>query len=171
MSDRKVKVESMVNYAVVLTEPYSRFERVFNRDMQSALIDFEIMEQGLQDNGFRKMFTDGLLNIPNKEDKIDLNLLAADGEEADDEIEEIFAISTGEIVKLLKSKDYEQIQKIVDKSSDDIVRNMISIAIKFKLTDSNIVDILQKRSPNGAEIYKLISLAKDAEKEIFDFED
>lgn len=171
MSDRKVKIESMVGYTVVLSEPYSRFERVFNKDMQSALIDFEVMEQGLQENGFRRMFTDGLLNIPSKQDKIDLGLIAAEGEEDEDQFDEFFTISTGEIVKLFKSKDYNKIKEVVNKCSNEIVTNMISTAIKFKLTDSTLVEILQKRAPANTEIYKLISLAQEAEKDSFDFED
>ena len=168
MSDRKVKIESMVNYTVVLSEPYSRFERVFNRDTQSALVDFETMEQGLQINGFRKLFTNGILRVVNEKDKVDLGLAAAS---KDDEIEEAFAISTGEIIKLFKSKDYTKIKETINKCSVDTVRNMISTMIKFKIYDNQIIDLLQKKAPSSMEIYDLIKLANDAEKPEFEFDE
>lgn len=168
MSDRKVKIESMVNYTVVLSEPYSRFERVFNRDTQSALVDFDVMEQGLQINGFRKFFTNGILKVVNEKDKVDLGLAAAS---KDDEIEEVFAISTGEIIKLFKSKDYAKIKETINKCSVETVRNMISTMIKFKIYDNQIIDLLQKKAPSNMEIYDLIKLANDAEKPEFEFDE
>ena len=163
MSDRKVKVESMVNYCVVLSQPYAHFDRVFNKDGQSALIDFDIMEEGLQLTGFRKFFENGTLHICDKKDIIDLGL---ESEDTDDEIGEIYAISTGEIIKLFKSRDYKAIREAISKASDSTIQNMISTAIKFKLTDSEIVDALQDRCPSNVEIYSLIKLAKDAAKPV-----
>lgn len=168
MSERKVKIESMVNYTVVLSEPYSHFERVFNRDMQSALVDFNVMEQGLQLNGFKKMFTNGILRIVEQKDRIDLGLESL---EKEDEIDEIFTISTGEIIKLFKSKDYAKIKGVINKGSNDTIRNMISTMIKFKIYDSQIIDFLQNKAPRNMEIYDLIKLAKDAEKTDFEFEE
>lgn len=166
MSNRTVKIESLVNYSVVLNEPYSNFSRTFTKDLQSAVVDYEVMEQGLQLNGFRKMFTNGVLRIVDKKDRIDLGLEAVS---EDDQMDEIFAISTGEIVKLFKSKDYKAIEEAVNKSSDTTIQNMISTLIKFKLFDNNIVDILQKKAPSK-DIFALIKLAKDAEKENFEAE-
>lgn len=166
MSNRTVKIESLVNYSVVLSEPYSNFSRTFTKDMQSAVVDYAIMEQGLQLNGFNKMFTNGVLRIVDKKDRIDLGLEAAS---EDDQMEEIFTISTGEIVKLFKSKNYEKIEEAVNKSSDSTIQNMIITLIKFKLFDNTIVDILQKKAPSQ-DIFALIKLSKDAEKENFEAE-
>lgn len=166
MSNRTVKIESLVNYSVVLSEPYSNFSRTFTKDMQSAVVDYTIMEQGLQLNGFNKMFTNGVLRIVDKKDRIDLGLEAAS---EDDQMEEIFTISTGEIVKLFKSKNYEKIEEAVNKSSDSTIQNMITTLIKFKLFDNTIVDILQKKVPSQ-DIFALIKLSKDAEKENFEAE-
>lgn len=166
MSNRTVKIESLVNYSVVLSEPYSNFSRTFTKDMQSAVVDYAIMEQGLQLNGFNKMFTNGVLRIVDKKDRIDLGLEAAS---EDDQMEEIFTISTGEIVKLFKSKNYEKIEEAVNKSSDSTIQNMITTLIKFKLFDNTIVDILQKKVPSQ-DIFALIKLSKDAEKENFEAE-
>lgn len=166
MSNRTVKIESLVNYSVVLSEPYSNFSRTFTKDMQSAVVDYAIMEQGLQLNGFNKMFTNGVLRIVDKKDRIDLGLEAAS---EDDQMEEIFTISTGEIVKLFKSKNYEKIEEAVNKSSDSTIQNMITTLIKFKLFDNTIVDILQKKAPSQ-DIFALIKLSKDAEKENFEAE-
>jgi len=166
MSERTVKVESTVDYAVVLSEPYNRFERNFHKDGQRALIDFNIMEEGLQLPGFRGMFTDGILRIIDKKDRVDLGLEAADGEEEYNEIEKIETISTSEAIKLFKSRDYKAIENKISKVSSSTVENLINVAIKFKLTDSTLIDILQKYSPNSTEIVDLIKLAKDAEKDI-----
>lgn len=167
MSERKVKVESMVSHTVVLTVPYLHFERVFSKELQSAKIDFDVMEEGLQDIGFRNFFTNGTLKVSEKQDRIDLGLEGAD---EDDYIEPIVTLSTGEIIKLLKSQDKEKIEEVLKNASTDLTNNIIKTALKYKIHDHIVVDCLKKYAPNGENIYDLIKLANEAEAPVTDEE-
>jgi hypothetical protein len=165
MSDRKVKVESLVKYTVVLSEPDLHFNRTFNKEMQSALIDYDVMVEGLQKSGFRYFFRNGTLRVADKQDRIDLELEAKD---ADDEIEEIVALNTGEMIKLMKSADKKNLEETLKKSTSAIITRFIKTAISAKIYDYNVTSLLQKYAEEGTDIQKLIALAEAAEKPIIE---
>ena len=166
MSERKVKVESLVKYPMAVSVPDMHFSRVFNRELQSALIPFEVMEEGLQQNGFRYYFMQGLLRVVEKQDRIDLGLEAAPEEEEYEELPKIIALSTGEMVKLMKGGDYAKLEEVLKEASTDIIDRFITAAIGSKIYNYEVTSLLQKYSPKGVNIQKLIALAEDAARPV-----
>ena len=165
MSDRKVKIESTVKYGVVVSLPDFRFNRTFNRELQSSLVDFETMEEGLQRPGFRKFFRDGILRVVDKQDRIDLGLESAD---KDDEIEPIISLTTKEIIDYLKG-DEKALKDIVERVNIELFRRFVNVAITSKISNGAVINILdsvaQKRELN-IDMTALFKLAKDAEKPV-----
>ena len=163
MSDRKVKIQSMVDHSVVLSIPYLHFERVFSKELQSAKIDFDILEEGLQNRGFSNFFRKGILKITDKKDRVDLGLESND---EDDYIPEIVAMSTSEILLMLKDGDLDKLKDTLDKASTDLRENFIKTAIKFKVHDYSVIETLQQYTNHNEDIQNLIKLSRDAEKPV-----
>ena len=164
MSERKVKVGSMVKHAVVISVPDMRFSRTFNRENQTSLIDFDVMVEGLQRHGFRKIFEDGTLKVLDQKDRIDLELESP--EEEDDAMNVTLALDTKDIIELLKSHDTEKIKDTLDKCSAATISRFIQIAITSKIYDGNTVKLLEdaaKKAGEPTKITKLLELAEAAE--------
>lgn len=165
MSDRKVKVESTVRYGVVVSLPDFRFNRTFNRELQSSLIDFEIMEEGLQRPGFRNLFYDGVLRVVDKQDRIDLNL---ESEEDDDEIDTIISLTTKEIIGYLKG-DSKALRNILHKINNDLLTRFVNVAVTSKISDYKVIDLINKEAKDrklNIDMTALFKLASDAEKPV-----
>lgn len=166
MSERKIKIESLVKYPVSVSIPSMHFSRLFNRELQSALIDYDIIEEGLQQSSFRYYIYNGILRVVDKQDRIDLGLEASAEEEEFEELPKIVALSTGEMITLMKSKDFKKLENVLKDCSEDIVNRFISAAIGSKIYDYEVTSLLQKYSPEGTNIQKLIALAEDAAKPV-----
>lgn len=170
MSERKVKVESMVKYPVVISLPDFRFNRTFNKELQSTLMDFEIVEEALQRPGFRKIVENGILKITNKQDRIDLGL---ESEDADDEVEEIIALSTKEIIGYLKGEE-KALKDVLKKISDDLLGRFVNVAVTSKISDYKVINALNAAAKDRAmdiDMTALFKLASDAEKPVADTEE
>lgn len=165
MSERKVKVESTVRYAVVVSLPDFRFNRTFNRENQSSLIDYEVIEEGLQRPGFRNLFYSGILRVVEQKDRIDLGLESG---EADDEIEQIISLTSKEIIDYLKG-DINELKEVISKVNEDLLRRFINIAITSKISDYGVITTLDSAAEAqniDIDMTKLFKLAKDAEKSV-----
>lgn len=170
MSDRKVKIESMVKYPVVISLPDYRFSRTFNRELQSTLMDYEIVEEGLQRPGFRKIIMDGILKITDRQDRIDLGL---ESESTDDELDEIITLSTKEIVGYLKGEE-KPLKDILKKVNNDLFTRFVNVAITSKISDYkviNAINTIAKERKLNVDMTKLFALAADAERPVDDSED
>lgn len=160
MSERKVKVESVVKYALVLSVPEYRFSRTFNKENQVTLIPFEVMEEGLQKLGFKKFFTDGILRVVEKQDRIDLDL------ESEDEIEEeniTPSLDTKQLIALLKSGDKKKIAETLDKCSASTIERAIQTIINAKITDYPVIKAVEaaaKKHGDNVKITKLLDFAE-----------
>ena len=163
MENRKVQIQSMVDYKVSLAVPHMHFSRIFNKVNQSAKVDFDVMEEGLQLTGFRNIFSTGILKIVDKQDRIDLGLEADDEE---DEIEPIVTLSNIEIIKMLKSGKVEEIEEALKNGSTELRSRFIRMMITNKIYDYNLIGVLEKYAPNQESITDLMKLASDMEKEI-----
>jgi hypothetical protein len=165
MSDRKVKVESTVKYAIVVSMPDFRFNRTFTRENQSSLVDYEVMEEGLQRPGFRNLFLDGKLRVVEKKDRIDLGLESAD---ADDEIEPIISLTTKDIIGKLKG-DEQELKDILKAVNEDLLRRFVQVAITSKITDYKVINAINEESKNrkfDIDMTALMKLASDAERPV-----
>lgn len=163
MSERKVKVSSMVKYPVCLTIRSMRFSKTFNSENQSSLIPYDVMEEGLQRPGFKGFFKNGTLKIEDKQDRIDLGL-----EDEDGESEVTVALDTKAIIDLLKGSDYKKIEDTLNNCSYDTIERCIQVAINSKIYDYKIIKLLEgaaSKYGNNTKITRLLELAEEAEAE------
>lgn len=165
MSERKIKVESTVKYGVVVSLPDFRFNRTFNRELQSSMIDYEVMEEGLQRPGFRNLFYDGILRVVDKKDRVDLGL---ESEETDDEIDAVISLTTKEIIGYLKG-DAESLKDILKKVNNDLLSRFVNVAVTSKISDYKVIDLINSEAKSrkiDIDMTALFKLASDAEKPV-----
>ena len=163
MSERKVKVSSMVKYPVCLTIRSMRFSKTFNKENQTTLIPFEVMEEGLQRVGFSSFFKNGTLKIEDQQDRVDLGL-----EDENGESEVTVALDTKGMIDLLKGSNYKKIEETLKNSSYDTIERFIQIAINSKVYDYKIIKLLEgaaSKYGNKTKITRLLELAEEAEAE------
>ena len=168
MSERKVKIESTVKYPVVIALREFRFNRTFNKELQSTFMDFEVAEEALQIHGFRQMLKNGVLRFPNKQDRIDLGL-----ESEEEVIEENIALTTKEIIGYLKGGE-KALKDILKKVSNDLLSRFVNVAITSKISDYKVINALNAAAKDRAmdiDMTALFKLASDAEKPVADTEE
>lgn len=138
--NRKVAVKSTVNYKVGLSIPELRFFREFTRDGDTKSIDFDTLYEGITSLGVRTLFEEGILYIPEKQDRVDLGL-----EEADEKEDKFKPLTENQILKLLRLDSPEKLEEVVNTLPLEQVNKIAETAIKEKITDYQKCSIIKKR--------------------------
>ena len=171
MDNRKVKIESTVKHTVVVSLPDMRFSRKFNRELQSTYMNYDVIEEALQRQGFRNMIKNGTLRIVDKQDRIDLGL-----EDPDDEgINEIIALTTKEMLDLMRAEDLTEFKSVAKKANKDVLDKFVLAAVNSKITDPRVAKVLNKEMKKFAEktpkLEKLLAQVNLLELDIDEDED
>ena len=136
--NRKVTVKSMVNYKVGLNIPELRFMREFSRENEVKYIDFDILLEGLNLLGVKTLFDEGILFVVEEQDRIDLGLQEAPGEE------KFQVLNRGQILKLLKLDTLEKFEDTLKKLPKEQIFRVADIAIEEKFTDYEKCKLLKQ---------------------------
>ena len=66
----------------------------------------------------------------------------------------------------MKGGDYAKLEEVLKEASADIIDRFITAAIGSKIYNYEVTSLLQKYSPKGVSIQKLIALAEDATRPV-----
>ena len=152
-NNKKVKIQSMVPYSVGINIPDFRVNKVFKEEGQIALVEAEALREGLYNNGLRSLFEDGIIYLPDKEDRVEF------GFEIPDEPVVKTAYTTKELITLLKDSSIEEFTEVCDNLSGEQLKLLANLAVSNKITDYNKSKILKEKT--GKDIIKTISITED----------
>ena len=155
--DKKIKVVSTVDYNVGLFVPEINLVRNFSKEGASYLIDSELLAEALNYPGVRAIFDDGLLIIPEENDRIELGLQA----EGDGDIYKIKMMGKEDFLTLLEAGTLEELKDIVQYMSREQIERLAYIAIENKVMDYNKINFI--KSISGIDILECIKNMKDKE--------
>lgn len=155
----KVKVTSMVTGRVGVNSHELRFSRQWLKKGSSVMIDKQILEELMYDNGFKYMIDNGILFIEDMEVKKELGLEPEDATEPvniivlDDKKMRQFMVSMplADFKEKISELSYEQVQILAD------------YAIQNRLGDIDKTSIIKKIC--GKDIIRAIQL-NDLDKEV-----
>ena len=153
MSTRRVKIVSMVNKTVGVRLPEYGVNKKWSMKGQPQMIDYDIVEQLLWHEGFRRMIDRGILYIEDMKDKIDLGLEPEGAEEP----ENIIVLKDSQIKELLTTTPFIVFKKEIEKLTQTQVREIVN-----ELVDVNKVSYLKDLT--GLDIMKSISINHDIKK-------
>lgn len=151
MSERMVLVKNMIDSRVGVADATTGLKRRWERRGQTLPIPFNVMEQLLWQDGFRRMIDQGYLYIENMKDKQDLGL---EPMEATQPVN-IIALSETQMSELLKSKPIEVFKREVSNLPDAQIDNLIDYAISHNIVDSQKCSLLKQIT--GRDIIKAIA--------------
>lgn len=158
MSTRRVKIVNMVNKTVGVRLPEYGVNKKWSMKGQPQMIDYDIVEQLLWHEGFRRMIDRGILYIEDMKDKIDLGLEPEGAEEP----ENIIVLKDNQIKELLTTTPFIVFKKEIEKLTQTQVREIVNYAIANELVDVNKVSYLKDLT--GLDIMKSISINHDIKK-------
>ena len=136
---RKVTVKSMANYQVTFVMPEIRFKRVFSKEGETKMIEFEILLEGLSSYGIKTLFDEGILIIENEKDRIDLGL-----QEGVEDAVRFKVLNHGQILKLLKVDPISELEKNLKVLPREQILRIAETAIQEKFTDYDKCLLIKK---------------------------
>lgn len=153
--DRMVKIRNMVNAQVGVSEASLGIKRIWGKQGQLLAIPFEIVEQLMWTDGFKRMIDSGILYIEDMQDKKDLGIEPID---ADTPVN-IIVLSTQRIEELMKTTPIDVFKREVGNLPRVQVDNLIEYSIEHQLVDSAKCTFLKQLT--GKDIFKAISAREE----------
>ena len=157
--ERMVKVTSMVDAQLGITDPSYGIKRRWQKRGQSLPIPFDVLEQLLYSDGVANMFKQGLLYIDNMKDKQDLGLEPLEATEPTN----IIALNAKQIEELLTVKPIDVFKKEVSNLPDAQIDNVIDYAVEHKIVNAEKCAILKEVT--NRDIIAMIKRRADMEAE------
>lgn len=155
---RRVEVINTVNAQVSIRLIDLHFDHTWQKKNDKFMIDFDLLEQMLYDNGTRTIFEDGVLYIKDMQTKIDLGLEPEGAEEP----ENIVILEESQMKRYMTVMPFHDFKENMDKMSNEQALALVQYAIKNKLVDFDKFEYLQKRT--GVDAYRAIKMEKEAEE-------
>lgn len=155
---RRVEVINTANAQVSIRLIDLHFDHTWQKKNDKFMIDFDLLEQMLYDNGTRTIFEDGVLYIKDMQTKIDLGLEPEGAEEP----ENIVILEESQMKRYMTVMPFHDFKENMDKMSNEQALALVQYAIKNKLVDFDKFEYLQKRT--GVDAYRAIKMEKEAEE-------
>lgn len=155
MADRKVLVKNMINGTVVFVVENANFKRSFKGEGAKAYIPFEILFEGLSQEGAMFLFTDGILAIDNKQDRIDLGL------EFEDEPSQLDHISmdSAKMLEIMKANNPVTIKETLEQLSTEQRKKFAQVAVENKIYTASLAKFIKDYT--GIDLMKCIQELDD----------
>lgn len=145
-----IKVKNISNYKVCLVSPDTKTHRTLMPGREIGLTQ-EVYDELTFDNGFNKLIRCGALKV------------SGVSAETTEVIESPFtSISTEEIRKIYKDKDYSAFTKTIQNASPATKEAMVAIAIEDRVADNAFVSLLKKYC--DTDIIEAIAIQAKAEE-------
>lgn len=155
---RRVEVINTANAQVSIRQIDLHFDHTWQKKNDKFMIDFDLLEQMLYDNGTRTIFEDGVLYIKDMQTKIDLGLEPEGAEEP----ENIIVLEESQMKRYMTVLPLHEFKENLDKMSNEQCLALVQFAIKNKTVDFDKFEYLQKRT--GVDAYRAIKMEKEAEE-------
>lgn len=155
---RRVKVVNMVNKTVGVRHPEFGVNLRWNAKGQPLMINYDILEQLLWNDGFRKMIDRGILYIDNMQDKIDLGLEP----EGATEPENILVLKESKMKELLTTIPFVVFKKELQKYNLTQIRELVNYAIAHEIIDMDKATYL--KDITGLDIVRAVSNNREVER-------
>lgn len=153
--DRQVKIRNMVNAQVGVNDSSLGVKRVWGKKGQLLALPYEIVEQLLWSDGFKRMIDSGMLYIEDMQDKKDLGIEPIDAETPVN----IIVLSDKRIEELMTSTPIDVFKKEILNVPRVQVDALIEYSIDHQLVDSAKCTFLKKLT--GKDIFKAISVREE----------
>lgn len=154
----KVNIISKINNPISVKVPYLNFAREWPRQETQVAVEMEILEQLMQDPGFKYMIDEGMLYIEDMEVKKELNIEPEDAEEPVN----IIVLSDAERNKYLKVYDFKKFEEEVKKLPHEQIIQLANFAIEKRITDYDKAKLIKELC--GKDIIQAVRLS-DLDKE------
>ena len=155
---KRVEVINTANAQVSIKQIDLHFDHTWQKKGDKFLIDQDLLEQMLYDNGTRTIFEDGILYIKDMPTKIELGLEP----EGADEPQNIIVLDEGQMKRYMTVLPIREFKENMDKVSNEQCLALVQYAIKNKIVDFDKFEYLQKRT--GIDAYRAIKMEKEAEE-------
>lgn len=154
----KVNVISKVRNLISVKVPYIAFAREWPRQESVVPIEEEVLEQLMQDPGFKYMIDQGMLYIEDLEVKKELNIEPEDATEPVN----VIVLSDPERAKYMKVYDFKTFEEKVKKLSHEQIMQLANYAINNRILDYDKAKLIKELC--GKDITQAIRLS-DLDKE------
>lgn len=155
--DRTVIVTNMLNAQVGVKDNTTGMIRRWNKRGHKIPIPFDVIEQLMWQDGFRRMIESGILYIENLQDKINLGIEPY----GTDKPVNIIVLSDKRMEELMTTIPLEVFKEEMQQLPRVQVDNLIEYAINNKKVDSAKCAFL--KSLTGKDIFKAIAAREDDE--------
>ena len=140
MENRMVKVTSMMDAQIGITDNSIGFKRRWQRRGQSLPIPYETLEMLLYQDGVANMFKQGMLYIDNMKDKQDLGLEPLEAEKPVN----IIALNETQIKELLLNKPMAVFKRELSQLPDAQIDSIIDYAIEHSIINTDKCAVLKE---------------------------
>ena len=149
--NKKVMVKNNSSSTVVLCVPDLGFSRIFEKKGATKPIPFEVLSQGMYNDGVEKLFKYGLLSIEDKEARIELGLE-----------EDIVTLSDSQMKRLLTIAPLHDLKETCKTLKSQQILDLVYFAIGNEIGDFEKTEYLKKLT--NIDIVQAIRLNRAAKE-------
>lgn len=154
---KKIKLISKVNANFNVNFPEFRYNRDFNGEGASQLIDKDVLDELVYDERFARAVRNGVLYIDDKDARVEYGF---DIEDNDGNIVETPTIlSTEEILKMLQELNFQDFKTKVESLPMSQVQRIVDVAVEHKLIDYAKAQLLKRLT--SRDLIKIIELTTE----------
>lgn len=153
----QVKVKSNAKATVILYIPELGFKRTFERKGTIKTVPFDILSQGIYNEGVERMFKYGILSIEDKNVRVQLGL------EEGDAPEEVLILDDNQKKRLLTIAPLHDLKETCKQLVPQQILDLVYFAIDNELGNFEKADFLKKLT--NVDIMKAIELNRAAKEE------
>jgi hypothetical protein len=150
--NKKIMVKNNSSSTVVLCVPDLGFSRIFEKKGAIKPIPFEVLSQGMYNDGVEKLFKYGLLSIEDKEARIELGLE-----------EDIVTLSDSQMKRLLTIAPLHDLKETCKTLKSQQILDLVYFAIGNEIGDFEKTEYLKKLT--NIDIVQAIRLNRAAKEE------
>ena len=152
---RQIKVKSNSTATVVFFLPELGFKRTFEKKNTVKPIPFDVLAQGMYNEGVERMFNYGILSIEDKAARVELGLEAEDKEK-------FVILDDNQKKRLLTIAPLHDLKEACEKMPNQQILELVYFAIDNELGNFEKAEFLKKLT--NVDIMKAIELNRAAKE-------
>lgn len=157
-NNRLVQLVSTVDKTVVVSRPEYGIRRQWVAKGQSQSIPFEIVQNLYFTVGFQNLINEGILYIPNMQDKIDLGI----EDEGAVKPTRVIVLNETQMKTLLTIRSYDEFVKELAHLPMSQAHALVDYAVKNNIIDNNKVQYLKEVT--GRDVIQIIARKRQSEE-------
>lgn len=152
----RVQIKNMVKGTVIITDPNLPIRREWNKKGQIQTIPFGVLQDLIYQPGVQAMFDEGLLEIIDKNVRVELGL-----ETEGVEPEKQFMSENQMLAALIGTP--EDIAAALDKLPNAQKEEFVQLAVEKEFTDMAKVEVIKKKT--GKDVLQLVKFNRQLKEE------